>query len=351
MLPRSANRDDAMTLAFEDFHAGQTFTFGASPVTAESIVEFARQFDPQPFHLDAEAAKRSLLGGLSASGWHTCAMMMRMLYDGFLCNTTGSGAPGIDEVRWLKPVRPGMTLGMRVTMASLRVSKTRPDLGFVSMDGVVHDAAGDAVMTSRHTNMFARRNPAAPIPAPQGAALERKAAAPEPVELRDGPAALTRFSAYYEDALIGATLPLGSHPFTREETTGFARLYDPQPFHLDDAAAAATHFGRLSASGWHTAAVCMRLTVETRDRIRAQNAAPGDAAAPQGPSPGFRDLSWLRPVFAGDTITYDSTIVAKRPASRPGWGIVNARARGFNQDGAKVFEYTGAALTPMRATV
>ncbi len=337
-----------MTIAFEDLHVGMQLNFGAYPVTAGEIVEFAREFDPQPFHLDEEAAKNSLLGGLAASGWHTCAMMMRMLYDGFLCKTTGIGAPGIDEVRWLRPVRPGMVLGVCLTMTSMRVSKSRPDLGLVGIDTEIRDQNGAVVMTSRHTNLFTRRDPAAAIPEPRDAIVARKPPPPEPPRLADEAANRSRFASFYEDVVVGARLPLGTHTFTREETTRFARRYDPQPFHLDDAAAAASHFGKLSASGWHTAAVYMKLYVAAREKIRAENLARGIPIAANGPSPGFRDLNWFKPVFVGDTITYESTIMGKRPASRGGWGIVSSRVAGFNQDGVKVFESFGASMVAMR---
>ena len=337
-----------MTVSFEKLHAGQEFCFGRYEVTTEEIKEFAREFDPQPFHLDEAAAQQSLLGGLAASGWHTCAMAMRMAYDGFLHDSTGVGAPGIDEVRWLKPVRPGMVLGVKWTVTALRVSKSRPELGLASFDTQVHDQTGAIVMTQHHTNLFERREDA-PIPEPQGTALQRKPARPEPPVLARDAANRSRFAAYFEDAQIGARLSLGSHIFTRDETMRFARRYDPQPFHLDDAAAAASHFGRLSASGWHTAAIAMRLGVDVRARLRAEDAALGLSSGANGPSPGFRDLNWLRPVFVGDTISYETTTMEKRPASRTGWGILTTRVTGNNQDGVKVFECFGASMLPMRA--
>ena len=337
-----------MTTAFEDLHAGMQLSFGAKEVKAAEIVEFAREFDPQPFHLDAEAASQSLLGGLAASGWHTCAMTMRMLCDGFLLDSTGVGAPGIDEARWLKPVRPGMVLGVRVRIVGTRVSNSRPDLGLVGMEIEVHDQTGLIVMTQRLTNLFARRDANAPIPAREGVITARKPAPPEPPALSSEAENRTRFAAFYEDVLIGARIPLGAYAFTREATTRFARMYDPQGFHLDEAAAAASHFGKLSASGWHTASIYMKLYVATRERIRAENETLGLPFAASGPSPGFRDLSWFRPVFVGDTVSYASTVVGKRLSSRAGWGIVMSQVTGHNQDDVKVFESFGASMIPLR---
>jgi acyl dehydratase len=153
-------------------------------------------------------------------------------------------------------------------------------------------------------------------------------------------------SRYFEDLAVGEVTELGAHTFTAEEIKAFAGLYDPQPFHLDEAAAAASHFGALCASGWHTAAIWMRLMVRT---MQAQDDAPGAPAARLGPSPGFRDLKWLRPVYAGDTIRYASTLVDKRPSgSRPGWGLVTHRNTGTNQDGVLVFEFQATAFLERR---
>src|ERR1700682_125628 len=113
MLDRSTAISSANPMPriyFEDIVPGSVITFGPRTITREEIIAFAAEFDPQPMHLDEEAAKKTMLGGLSASGWHSCAIMMRLIYDGFLVNAASMGAPGIDEVKWLKPVRPGGSL-------------------------------------------------------------------------------------------------------------------------------------------------------------------------------------------------------------------------------------------------
>ena len=118
-------------LHYEDFSEGQEIALGPYTVTAEEIVAFAREFDPQPFHLDAAAARASLLGGLAASGWHSCAMLMRMMADAYLCRAAGLGSSGLDEVKWLKPVYAGEMLAGRMTVLSKRVSTRRPELGIL----------------------------------------------------------------------------------------------------------------------------------------------------------------------------------------------------------------------------
>ncbi|MCP8937014.1 MaoC family dehydratase [Alsobacter sp. SYSU M60028] len=156
-------------------------------------------------------------------------------------------------------------------------------------------------------------------------------------------------SGFYEELEIGDTAELGAHLFTADEIKAFAASYDPQAFHLDEEAGRRSHFGALCASGWHTAAVWMSKMVEHRKRIEAEREAAGLPPVRLGPSPGFRDLRWLRPVRAGDTVTFRSTVTAKRPvASRPGWGLVSHHNTGVNQVGERVFEFNGSVFWPMK---
>src|SRR5271169_4277189 len=133
------------TLTFEDFPPGRFGSFGPHHVTREDILAFAGEFDPQPMHLDEEAAKRSMLKGLSGSGWHLCSIMMRMLCDGFIGRTASMGSPGVDELRWLAPLRPGDDLMLEVDVTQARVSRSRPQTGIVTFKGVVRNAGGQAL--------------------------------------------------------------------------------------------------------------------------------------------------------------------------------------------------------------
>ncbi len=143
--------------AFEDFTIGRVFPLGERVVTAEEIIDFASEFDPQPMHLDEEAGRRSLLGGLAASGWHTCAIFMRMLCDAFLNDSTSQGAPGVDEVRWKKPVLAGDTLSGQTTITSARLSKSRPGLGLVGFRHEMFNQRGESVCEFQNIGMFATR--------------------------------------------------------------------------------------------------------------------------------------------------------------------------------------------------
>lgn len=145
-------------LTFEDFKPGTAMTYGRYAVTLDEIRAYASEYDPQPMHLDAVAAQRSLLGGLAASGWHSCCMMMRMLTDSFLINTSCMGAPGVDEVRWLKPVYPGDVLTVRHTVLSSKVSQSKPNRGFVSFHFEMLNQNGDVVLDQRNAIMFGLRD-------------------------------------------------------------------------------------------------------------------------------------------------------------------------------------------------
>ncbi|RUV68926.1 MAG: MaoC family dehydratase [Mesorhizobium sp.] len=144
---------------------------------------------------------------------------------------------------------------------------------------------------------------------------------------------------------IGVTVTLGSHTFEPEAIKAFARKYDPQIFHLDEEAAKKSVFGGLCASGWHTAATWMKLNLETG--VEAGGARwVGAGPAPEfGPSPGFKNLKWLKPVYAGETVTFTRTALAHRPImSRPGWRLLTLRSEAFDSTGDRVIEFESAVL-------
>lgn len=158
----------------------------------------------------------------------------------------------------------------------------------------------------------------------------------------------TAVSDFFEDLVIGTRLDLGTHTFTREEIVGFAGRYDPQPFHLDEAAAALTQFGRLAASGWHTVAVWMKLYVAHRQAMMTNLLSRGETPSRPGPSPGFRQMKWRKPVHVGDTIRYASILVGKRVTATPGWGLIFHHNTGVNQDGEVVLEFDGSVFWERR---
>jgi acyl dehydratase len=146
---------------WEDFTPGAVAIYGPRLVTREEIVAFAAEFDPQPMHLDEAAAAGTLLGGLGASGWHTCCLLMRIIADGFVLDSSSMGAPGVDEVRWLAPLRPGTNIRIRDTVVDARASNSRPEMGFVKHFFEVLDDADTVVMTLSASFMLGRRTPGA----------------------------------------------------------------------------------------------------------------------------------------------------------------------------------------------
>lgn len=335
----------------EDIEIGKVLTFGPYTVTADEIIAYSRKFDPQPMHIDVEAAKATPMGRLIASGYHTAALMMRIMCDGFILKSSSLGSPGIDRCRWLKPVLPGDTLSVELVATEARLLNSRPGVGLSKMTYVTRNQHGEAVMDMTSNQFMRLRRPAA---APSGPADAHSAAAEQspraraeaPLDLwADHPGPLPPppvTGLYLEDRAIGETTELGSETFTREESIAFARAFDPQRFHLDEAAAAASLFGGLSASGWHTASVHVRLLIEDRQRRTALAEARGLPIAYVGPSPGFNNLKWLRPVLVGDTISFRARVVASRPlASNPKRGLLTIVTQGRNQHGQVVFSVDG----------
>lgn len=143
-------------MTFEAMAVGQVRTYGAYRVTEEEIIEFAQKYDPQPFHLDHEAARHSLFGGLCASGWHTCAMTMSMMVADMAQHGSSLGSPGVDHLRWKKPVYPGDVLSVRMEILETKVSESRPTVGFVTGKTSVLNQAGDEVMEFISKGMFPR---------------------------------------------------------------------------------------------------------------------------------------------------------------------------------------------------
>ena len=146
------------TLTFEDFKPGHFGTYGPRHVTRGEILAFAAEYDPQPMHLDEQAASATLLGGLVASGWHSCCILMRMLTDNLLVDASFMGAPGVEEVKWLAPLRPGERVTLRATVLETRTSRSRADLGFVKFRFELVDASEKVLMILTVSPMFGRRD-------------------------------------------------------------------------------------------------------------------------------------------------------------------------------------------------
>jgi acyl dehydratase len=147
------------TMYWEDFRVGDSEPMGEVVIEREAVIEFASNYDPQPFHIDEAAAKASIYGGLIASGWHTVALVMRMMVDSYLSKAASLGSPGVDNVRWLKPVRPGDRIRGQRTVLESRASGSRPNLGLVKTRWDVYNQNDELVMTMEGYGMFERRHP------------------------------------------------------------------------------------------------------------------------------------------------------------------------------------------------
>ena len=156
---------------------------------------------------------------------------------------------------------------------------------------------------------------------------------------------------FFDDIRVGDRIALGSHHFSAEEIKIFARQYDPQPFHVDEAEGVRSHFGALVASGWHTAALWMRKMVDYRKSEAEALRARGELVPLIGPSPGFRDMRWHKPVFVGDTVTYATEVIETRVSqSRPKWGLMGILNSGANQHGKPVISFVSTTFIERRDT-
>lgn len=147
---------------WEDLEPGSVRELGSVTPTAQEILEFASKFDPQPFHLDEEAGRRSVFGALCASGWHTCSMAMRLTVDNFLNESSSMGSPGLENIRWTKPVYPGDTLRLTYRVTESRPLNSKPDIGLVRAIWEMHNQRGEQVLHMEGYGMFRRRTPATP---------------------------------------------------------------------------------------------------------------------------------------------------------------------------------------------
>jgi len=286
---------------FEDFPAGKVFDFANFTLTRELIDAFAEAFDPLFAGPERDAA-----GERFASPWQMNALLMRLNYDGWMVEAAGRGSPGVDEARWFRPAQAGDVITGRYTVRSARVSRSKPQVGLVQY---FHElfANGERVMYQLNSVMVERRNkdePIADTPAPA-----RAPAAPE---------------------TSAAPIPLGERDFPADAIIKFARLYDPQPFHVDLDAANKGPFRGLAASGWHTAAQWASAYAQAVDAGRL----PRPLALRW-----MKPLIWKKPVYAGERIAFDFAPLQMGPEPNGDYGVT-ARSRGIDSKGDVVIDFT-----------
>ena len=326
-------------ITFEDIGIGAVHRSREIVLTRDAIIAFATLYDPQPFHLDEAAAKASILDGLSASGWQTVAIGMRLFYDCLVKDAASMGSPGFESVRWTKPVRPDDRLSLIITVKGKRESSSRPDRGFVDFHLDLRNGADETVMIQTGPVIVQKRGA---VQSGHGVPVAGDGLLPEP----QIPDADPMLSALYEDVVLGHESVLGTQLYTPALIKGFASLYDPQYFHMDAEAAKASHFGGLIASGWQTAAFWMKHYIAARERAAKARAALGLPVAIGGPSPGFDAIRWIKPVHSGQRITYRLKIKGKRRIARAGWSLVMTENTGHLADGTMVLSFQGKMLWP-----
>jgi acyl dehydratase len=324
-------------LYWEDFLPGQSFALGEWRLSAEEIIGFAKVYDPQVAHVDPEAAKTTFLGGLAASGWHSCGLLMRLLHDGLLSGSAYLGMPRIDAIRWQAPLRPGQTVTGRAKCLEKRPIADRPGWGVCEFQVEAADGAGRSVAWWRSHLVFARR--------PRRGLEEDGAAMPWPAFLEAGRRALpsraggAHMLKFFDEIQPGDAIAIGSYAFTAWEIAAFAEAFDPKPQPLGfampaDATSCAASSGSGCASIWHIAAAWMRCIADYYHAESARLGAMGRAIPRLGPSPGVLHARWHSPVRAGEVITFRSWAERKLDLpGRAGWGLLLAGAEGVNEKG------------------
>ena len=334
-------------LAFEDLNVGDSFPLGPYTMREADTVRFAKVFDPQPLHLDREVARQSLLRELSASGWHTAAIVMRLFYQSYAHKVRSLGSPGIAHVDWPSAVFVGDTVVGHGEILELRPSRSRPNLGIATIRMALKGRDDKDVLRTQWTVMIGRRHPAEA--AAVQASSHSRATVPVPgIDNHESPNASM---LWFETLPMEKTFHLGEARITADEIKVFAREFDPQPFHVDDAAADAGPFGGLSASGWHTCGLWMRANVLTRAAVVA--GLPESERQPIITNGivgiGCRDISWPRPVRPDVPLHSYVTLESKQESrSMPDWGLVRLRAEMIDGAGELVLRVYPTILIPRK---
>ncbi len=323
---------------FEDLLPGESFSFGPYEMTEERIIAFARAFDPQPMHLDPVAGHASPLGGLAASGWHTASVLMRLVYDSWLCKCRSLGSPGIEGTAWPRALMAGESIEGEGRLLAKRVSRSRPDTGLVQVGIAMQDTRhGTEVLRATWWLMLERRSTEVPavseIP-------ERR----PPVDRSDPPRRSTAVAPSLQMLHLGSVEPgkpiyLGETSASENEMISFARAFDPQPFHLDRKAGETGILGGLASSGWHTCALWMRTNVRARQALLAELPETKRQQLEHSAAIGlgFEDLSWNRPVRPDNLLhAFITPLDSRESRSRPDWGIARWRAEMTDDDENRV---------------
>lgn len=315
---------------WEDIEDGETLPLGTATMSREKIVAFASEFDPQPFHLDDEAARGTLLGGLAASGWHTCAVVMDLVERAMNEHALPLQTPGAEEIRWRKPVRPGDALSGRVVLSSKSTCACGSSAGACRAFVEVFNQSADSVVSWRMDCIVPRREPAT---------ATRRPACPMRSERRARVHRVRGDHAikFFDDVAAGDEIALGSYAFTADRVGSFrTRHTDVHSGRIGLTTGVSTRF----AHDWHVVSAWMHCIVRyyrlQSERLRST----GRPVPLLGPAAGVKHLRWHAPVRAGEVISYVTWAERKLEiASHSDWGLLIAGAEGVNAKGEVVVSF------------
>lgn len=328
-----------MTLRFDDFKLGDVRVYGDYLMTEADIIGFASFYDPQPFHIDPEAAKHTIFAGLAASGWHTCSALARMMFDEWLGDSTFIAAITCDEMRWLTPVRPGDRLRATTQVVDRSIHHILPELGAVSFVTTVSNQHGRDVMSKKGTLAFSMDSLSFDDLKRARRAL-MSSHRPESKPLCDR--ILSREGAladYFETTSVGAYTSFGSIDFSSDLIGDYAKRFYPFRPYIGTVDATEPVY----APGWQISACWTKLFIE------AKKADAEDGVVLSRASPGVQNVRWHIPVIAGDIITFGIHIVAKRMTSKADRGLVTIYCEAQNQRGDCVLSFDAVVLLPTMA--
>ena len=327
-------------LTFEDFPLGRKFELDSFTLERQDMVNFARTYDPQAFHLNDENTDKTYPGRMVASGWFLCSLLVREFAKGFLKDSNMYCGAGMPELFWLEAVLPGDKLRMEAVVIESRVSRLRPEIGIVTLSGGFINQHDVKVVSNQVVIFIGRRGETAHPNLPDRSILEEKTVIcgnEKAVKL-----------PFFEEIEFGSQWNIGSHIFTAERIRAYASLYDPQPFHLDEVLARQSFLGGLCAAGVHVALTWWTLGILNHNRAEAEALQQGTLYPRLGLMQGFRDLTWYLPVYADDVLTYSAKILKKHELpDRKGWGVLDVQASACNQYGETVINYYPSLVLEM----
>lgn len=319
-----------------DHSSAEFINLGRIQLTAEAVKEFAAAYDPQPQHIDEQAAAQTLLGGLVASGWQMCAVLMRQVESQLATMFPQIGVPSIDEIRWLKPIRPGEALDARFSRRSRCSCRACGDAGGWAIVAEVVDQTGDPILRM-NSNVLLPPREAAPAGVWQSAIRCAEHVKRKPRVPRRPGGHLVR---YFEEVELGDEIELGSFDFTPSAVASYSRMIQSACGDGDPHSPSPETLRGSAVSNWHVIAAWMRKVIDYYQNEADWLASQSRPVPVLGPAAGARSLSWCKPVRAGETIAFSSWAEHKiEIGTSSDWGLLVAGAEGVNQDGEVVVSF------------